>query len=280
MSVNLVPEEVSFIISSNPDNGASNVSSDGHYFEVNLEDALQIPKSAMNVNLSVQESTVWWTIPNIVTGQNDKFYITGPNKSDVSTNFVITIPQGLYDLTGLNQAIQRELETANAKISPDPLVSLTGDESTQKVEIRFNYTATSVDFTQLQTFREIIGFNSAVIGPFATVPTTVLAPNVAQFNTINYFLLHSDLVGRGIRFNKEYNQTIAQILIDTSPGTQIVSKPFNPSKINCQELAGALRKKLRFWLTDDKNRPVNTNQEYYSARIVIDYLVPKVLANV
>lgn len=277
MSV-LVPEEVSFIISSNPENGASNVSADGHYFEINLEDALQIPTEALNVNLSVQESTIWWTIPNIVTGQNDKLYITGPNKSDISTNFVITIPQGLYDLTGLNQTIQRELESANAKIAPDPLISITGDEATQKVEIRFNYTATSIDFTQSNTIREIIGFNSEVVGPFVTIPNTVLAPNVANFNTVNYFLIHSDLVGRGIRFNKEYNQTIAQVLIDTSPGSQIVSKPFNPSKINCQELAGSTRKKLRFWLTDDKNRPVNTNNEYYSARIVIDYLLPKVIA--
>jgi hypothetical protein len=34
---------------------------------------------------------------------------------------------------------------------------------------------------------------------------------------------------------------------------------------------------LRFWITDDKNRRVNMNNEYWSARIVIHYLRPFVI---
>ena len=270
----LVPEEISMIVSSDPAAGAINRSPDGAYFEIQLQDGLQIPKNAMNINIAVEEATVWWVVPNIITGQNDKMYITGPDTNDVIQNFIITIPQGLYDLSGLNQAILRELENAGAKIDPDPLLTITPDEATQKVEIRVDYPTVSIDFTQADTPREILGFNSQVLGTYPAAPINILADNIAQFNQVNYFLLHSDLTNKGIRFNNNYNQTISQILIDVAPGSQIVNKPFNPARINCPELGGANRTNLRIWLTDDKDRRVNTNGEYFTARIVIHYLVP------
>ena len=135
----------------------------------------------------------------------------------------------------------------------------------------------NVDFTQADTPRNILGFDSAVYGPYAGAPLNVLAPNVAQFNQVNYFLIHSDLTNKGIRFNNNYNQTISQVLIDVAPGSQIVSKPFNPAKINVPELAGAKRTNIRMWLTDDENRAVNTNGEYWTCRIVLHYLKPYII---
>ena len=270
-----IPEEISMIVSSDPINGATNVSSDGSYFEVQLQDGLNIPKDALNVNISVEEATIWWSVPNVITGENDKMYITGPDTADVITNYVITLPQGLYDLSGINAAIARELEIAGAKIDPDPLITLSPDEATQRVQIRFNYATVSIDFTPNDTFRTILGFNSQVYTPVPNNP--VLAPNVAAFNRVNYFLIHSDLTNKGIRFNNNYNQTIGQVLIDVAPGSQIVSRPFNPARINAQELAGSSRTNLRFWITDDEDRRVNTNNEYWSARVVIHYVRPFVV---
>lgn len=273
----VVPEEISMIVSSDPNSGAKNKSSDGSYFEVQLQDGLKIPKDALNVNISVEEATVWWVVPNIITGKNDKMYITGPDTADVIQNYTITIPQGLYDLSGLNQAVLRDLENQGAKIDPEPLITMTPDEATQKVEIRFNYNTVIVDFTQIDTFRVIVGFDNLVYGPYLTAPINILAPDIAQFNQVNYFLLHSDLTNKGIRFNNNYNQTIAQVLIDVPPGSQIVSRPFNPAKINAEELTGTSRTNLRFWITDDENRRINTNGEYWTARIVVHYLKPYII---
>ena len=271
-----IPEEISMIVSSDPVNGATNISPDGSYFEVQLQDGLSIPKDALNINISVEEATIWWSVPNVITGENDKMYITGPDTADVITNYIITLPQGLYDLSGINAAIARELEIAGAKIDPDPLITLSPDEATQRVQIRFNYATVSIDFTPNDTFRVILGFNSQVYTPVPNNP--VLAPNVAAFNRVNYFLIHSDLTNKGIRFNNNYNQTIGQVLIDVAPGSQIVSRPFNPAKINAQELAGTSRTNLRFWITDDEDRRVNTNNEYWSARVVVHYLRPFVVS--
>lgn len=270
-----IPEEISMIVSSDPINGATNISPDGSYFEVQLQDGLKVPKDALNVNISVEEATIWWSVPNIITGQNDKLYITGPNTLDVIQNFVLTIPQGLYDLAGINEAMARELEAGGAKIDPEPLITLSPDEATQRVQMRFNYATVSIDFTQTDTSRVILGLDAQVYSPVPTNP--ILAPNVAAFNQVNYFLIHSDLTNKGIRFNNNYNQTIGQVLIDVAPGSQIVSRPFNPAKINAPELSGTTRTNLRFWLTDDEDRRINTNNEYWSARIVIHYLRPFVV---
>ncbi len=270
-----VPEEISMIVSSDPNNGAVNRSSDGSYFEVQLQDGLKIPKDALNVNISVEEATIWWTVPNIITAENDKVYITGPDTLDVVQNYVLTIPQGLYDLSGINEAIARELEAQGAKIDPEPLLTLSPDEATQKVQLRFNYATVSIDFTPNDTPRVILGFDAQVYSPIPTNP--ILAPSVASFNRVNFFLIHSDMTNKGIRFNNNYNQTIAQVLIDVPPGSQIVSKPFNPAKVNAPELSGATRTNLRFWLTDDNNNRINTNNEYWSARIVIHWLQPFVV---
>lgn len=370
----LCPQEITMIVSSDPQNGAVNRSSDGSYFEIQLQDGLSLPNEALNPTLSVEEATVWWTIPNIITGQNDKMYITGegalpqvigkidlgfpapssysltvvsanvstlsllngaggmplgvfvvgdkfrPNSglssgieytitvinSDLATsksytvsgllegnipsntgdfsrirtgvlnNYVVTIPQGLYDLNGINQAILRGLENAGAKINPSPLITLTPDEPTSRVELRINYNNVVVNFTYADTPRDILGFNSSVLGPYPNA-ITILAPNTAAFNQVNYLLIHSDLTNKGIRFNNNYNQTVAQVLIDVSPGSQIVSRPYNPPRVAVPELINAKRNNIRMWLTDDNDRRVNTNGEYWTARIVIRYFKPYVI---
>lgn len=275
----MVPHEISILASSDPDNGAINISPDGSQFEIQLEDALQIPEEAINTTIDVEEATVWWVVPNIITGQNDKMYITCPNVGDVLTDYEITIPQGLYDLSGLNQAIARELSNDGAKIDPSNALVLSPDDATQKVEITLPYLGSEVDFTKPDTPREILGFASQVIGPTVIAPYTQIADTTAGFNTVNYFLIHSDLTNKGIRFNNQYNQTISQVLIDVPPGSQIVNRPFNPARINANELSGSKRTSIRFWLTDDKNRAVNTNGEYFTCRVAIKFLIPHIISS-
>jgi hypothetical protein len=275
----MIKEEVSFIVSSDPEAGAINRNVDGNQFEVQLDEPLSLPKDAVNVNLSVQEATVWWVVPNIIEGVNDKIYIFGDDDQAIPVPqlFTVTVPQGLYSGPELNTAILSGLEQLGARTNPSPLINLGEDSATQRVIIRFNYTNVTVDFTQSDTFRDIIGFDALVYGPFALAPVNELAPNVAAFNQINYFLLTSDLVQKGLRFNNTYSQIISQVLIDVAPGSQIVSRPFNPAKTGAQQLAGSRRTNIRFRLTDDRLRDVNTNGEFFSMRIVITYMRPFVI---
>jgi hypothetical protein len=276
MNMMMVQQEVNILATSDPDAGATNISINGDRFEIQLEDVLQVPAEAINTQIVVEEATVWWSIPNITTGTNDKMFITYNDGVNPLLVLNITIPQGLYDLAGLNQSIIREITNLGAPDDP-VLFLLSADDATQKVELVFNYTGITIDFTQPGTFREILGYDSQVIGPTASSPLIIIADNVAAFNQVNYFLIHSDLTTKGIRFNNNYNQTITQVLIDVSPGSQIISRPFNPARINAGELTGSQRSTLRFWITDDKNREINLNGEYFTVRVVIKYLIPHIM---
>lgn len=278
----MIPEEISLLVSSDPSQGASNVTADGSEFQVGLEEPIEIPRDAVNVTVSVEEATVWWTVPNIIEGQNDTFTVFGDREDGGTAQlFSIKIPQGLYDLTGLNNSIQTLLENAGAKVTDGSntkqLIQIGSDSATQKILIRFNYANVYIDFTGSNSLRKILGYNSRQVGPFPSAPVNELADNVAEFNTVNYFLIASDLVQRGIRFNNRFNQIVSQVLINVSPGSQIISTPFNPPKVSAPELAGQKRGVLRFRLTDDKLRSVNTNGEYFTARIAIRYMRPFVI---
>ena len=73
----IVPEEISLLVSSDPAQGASNVSQDGSSFEIQLDDPIVIPRDALNVTVSVEEASVWWVVPNIISDENDTFYVFG-----------------------------------------------------------------------------------------------------------------------------------------------------------------------------------------------------------
>ena len=81
----------------------------------------------------------------------------------------------------------------------------------------------------------------------------------------------ADIVSFGVRYNNTYSQVLNQVLIDKSPGSQLVHQPFRPPKIPSPELAGSIRSTIRWRLTDNLNRAVDTNNETWSARIVIRY---------
>lgn len=182
----------------------------------------------------------------------------------------LTIEPGLYDLDHLAAEIQRELLAAGF---PEDLFTLVPDQATQKSVIQFNYSGTQLDLSIARNFASILGFNERLV-PLAGQTTGVQyekSDNIANFNTIDYLLIHSDLVSRGIRINDQYRNVIAQLLIDVAPGSQIVSRPFNPPEIPANELIGEKRKNIRIYLTDQNSVPVDTQGEIFSYRLIVHY---------
>jgi len=185
--------------------------------------------------------------------------------------YTVTLPPGLYDLTLLNNEVARQLENEGASSASEPIISFSANTASQRVQIRFPFPSSALDLTGSDTPRDILGFNSQVYGNNPSAPYTETAQSVASFNQINYFLLHCDLTSLGIRFNNQYSQVVSQILINKPPGSQILYTPFNPARISVPELIGATRTSIRVYLTDDQNRRVDTNGEYYSARFKIQW---------
>jgi hypothetical protein len=146
LSMSYIPEAISFIITSDEKQGAVNKSIGGDYFEIQLDDGIKIPKEAINVNLTCQESTVWWIIPNLIKGVNSTLYVYGDSNDSIPVPqlYEVEIVTGLYDLDGLQQALLSGLEGLGARTKGDngkylPLVNLIADDATQRVVIRLNY---------------------------------------------------------------------------------------------------------------------------------------------
>lgn len=269
-----VTEEV--IFSSDPASGAQDVSAGGDAFSVNFSDPIIVPKNAVQVEVQMVESVIWFTTPNI-TALNQNLRITGPDTSDIVRVYDIVVPKGLYDLSALSAAILRELEAATpkAKQTPYPLVSFSADDATSKVIMYLNYDTVSVDFSVARSLGPILGFDTDVfsnpVGPLVGTPLPVTADVVARFNTINSFLIHCDLARSGIRFNNTYYQIIGNPLIDVAPGKQIVYSPQYPPICEANHLRGQHRSRVKCWLTDDQNNPVDTNGEFWSFRLRLTY---------
>lgn len=277
MSVKLIKKTISMVFTSDPSQGARQIGTNPNSydaFQVQFDEPIHIPKDAIECTLKV-DSTVIWNNEANVTPQNNTLRVTGPNTSDVVTVFDIVIPEGSYSVSDFNQTVQTLLANQGAKISPDPIISITPDEATQKIDIRLNYITSVVDFTQPNSCFNLLGFlSTSIIGPPSIAGESFLAPNEANFNVINYYLIASDLVSQGLRFNNTYRQIINQTEINVRPNSQIVSTPFNPAIIPCQELIGQLRSNVSFRLLKDDLSPANTRGEYYSLRMTINYMIP------
>lgn len=272
----LLTSELSIIADSNPSNGAliPSGSTDGSTFSMLLAESLNIPKTAKNLTVEVQTAEIYWTVPNVITNVNDQFRVisdgSGSNPATIAT-YTVTNPQGLFSRPGINSSILELLVNAGAE---SDIITIGESASTNKVLISTPYTGISIEFRDVQlprNMRVLLGYNDQLLGPSTTSPTSWLADNIAQFNTVNSFLINSDIVETGIPLNSKQQKIIANIPIDVLPGYQIIFNPYRPAKIPANNLKGSRRKRIKFWLTDDQGRLVNTGGEYWRLRLVIRY---------
>jgi hypothetical protein len=269
--MSLIEKQLSYVFSSDPLNGANNVSADGDRFSVQLFQPIKIPADAVNCSLKLTRATIWNTVPNISLeiGNNKLYFYTDYVTSGVSVLYTITIPDGLYSLAGLNSFLARSF---NGLGLPTNLIYITGNDSTQRVVLTFNEANTWVDFTQTNTPRDVLGFNSRLV-PLSPQVTgySESADSVAKFNRTNSFLISGDLVSNGIPVNNVNKGILGEVLIKSTPGSQINYTPFLPPIIDATELIGKTKNFFTFGLTDQQGRKVDTLDEIWSFVIVISY---------
>ncbi len=262
--------QVPFIFDSSNESNSTVTTSDGSGFNVSLQVPLIIPDSAVYVYLTCDRASVWNNIYNVTTA-NNKLHVEYDD-GFIVVNHILAFEPGLYDLAHLQSALERLL---NENSLPGDLFRFSPCTASEKVVIEFDYTGIQIDFTQTDTFRILLGFNSALV---PTLPSTSVhqyqyGDTQASFNNVNYFLIHTDLVSRGIRINSDYTQTVALINITEAPGSQInfVAAHENP-RIPANELISSKRTNIELWLTDDSNQRVDTNGQPWSVSLIIHYL--------
>ena len=183
----------SYVFSSNPALGATNISADGSSFSVSLDSPIEVPRGVIDCTLDVIAASIWNVSPNIKAAyNNDKFYF-----SHLGTPYIITIETGLYSLPQLNSYFRRYFVNNGL---PNNLIVLSANDSAQTCIITFNYVGTQIDFTQLNTVRTILGFNSELLpngGPSTIIGESYEGESKASFNRINFYYFKSSLVNQG-----------------------------------------------------------------------------------
>lgn len=124
--------QLPMIFSSSVLDGALNKSAHGSAFSVQLDRPILVPDTAKYCWIEVQAATVWNTVPNIITGVNDKFYFS-IDDGMIVVNKVITIEQGIYDVVSLNAQFQRELSQIGL---PNKFIQILADVPTLGIRNR------------------------------------------------------------------------------------------------------------------------------------------------
>jgi hypothetical protein len=265
--MSLLQCEESLFFSSDEANGALNKSSDGSTFSVQLNNPIAIPKEAIYCTLEVTAATIWNNSPNISTaiGNNTLSF------EYLAASHTITIPDGLYGIDELATRIQREIVALGL---PADMFVFSADDSTQKVIVSFTYANTRLDFTQPNSCRVILGFD-ARDAPVFSQPAgySEESDTTANFNRVNNYLIKSDIISNGISVNAISDSIIADILITSSPGDQIVYTPYNPPRANADELINHSKSSLTFRLTDQVGRPAETLGENWGFTCVLRYVL-------
>lgn len=265
---------IPLLASSDPINGASQIDKKGSRFTVVYSRPIIVPSKAKYCWITVEGSTIIFNTPNILDGVNNTMKIIYNNGINPEQIFNIEIPPGLYDLDHLNATIQQQLSNYNAPQTDG--ITLLPDTATQKVVIKFRQYF-QVDLTAEDSLAEILGFTDPKIVPDTPAVIDneyVTANEIAKFNSILYYLVHSDLVaGHGMRINDIYADIIQQVPINVEAGSQINYEPLNLQKIPCPNLIGQSIREFHFWITDNRNQFVDTLGEFWSTRLNINYVM-------
>lgn len=234
-------------------------------YNVVLNDGIGVPKHAKGIRVAMTQSSYWNFDLNIKEGENKIYF-----EYDGNPQTSITITPGYYGLEDLKSSISLELNLAG---EPTDLFTLTADAPSQKVIINFNAINIRLDFTQPDTLREIIGFDSRLsptIG-FAQAGEVDLGDNIAKFNSFNLILISMPtLLKQGIPVNAVGKAILGSIPITAKPNSLITYSPSYPIWSDANHLAGSNITNIIFESTNENLQPLYV-VDSYSFILSIEY---------
>jgi hypothetical protein len=226
-------------------------------FRVNFDNPIQIPRDAKTCQLRVIQADIWNLVSNVSPSVGDKISI---QIGGVGTVYVLTVPEGQYSVEALNAAIQNEL-IINGLVATNLVIS--ADAATQKVLFSTDTAGTIVSFPTADSMYNILGFPLGGSLTLTTALATFTAPNIAAFNNVNTFLVHSDIVDGGIPVNGKNLGVIAKVPITVRSGSLIPFAPGYPIAVSCNNIIGSSIQSIQVWLTsEDGFTRVNTREDF------------------
>jgi hypothetical protein len=196
-------------------------------------------------------------------GNNKFYYHSGSSAADRT----ITIPDGVYSYADFNAVLEKE-QTANTDYTVDTNGNTIYDVvlGINSARMRFEFilqTSSTIDFTQADTPRSILGYASAV---YSDAYST--APNIPNIQTVTTIYLHSNLI-HGTYYSTNSDSKVIKSDIYSSyfvTNAPSAYKIYDSSNIRYVPIRPTQNLyEIRFWITDAENVRVSglTNKEFH-----------------
>ena len=306
--MSIIDIEKTFFFSSSAANGARNIHASGSAFEVTLDTPVTVPPGALNCSIECRSANIWFIMPNIskVFKNNRLYFRYDPSiiGGDINLNNVVfgdanggvapivavvpstgwdylELPDGLYSVNDLNTSLKRLI---GYKRIPGTLtrfstnsITISANPSTQHIVIEMDpgFILGTMQFEN--NICHTLGITKLDNDSFGVQYTHDNdyweADSTAGLTPINSFLLHSDLIENGLRVNNGVANILTEIQLSGPPGSFLTYRPYLPYRLDGNHLKFSNRDTVKFYLTDDQNRPIDMFGEAYSFSIVVRYSV-------
>jgi hypothetical protein len=158
------------------------------------------------------------SFPNLDSSNNNFRY----SSNNGATWYDIEIPEGSYEITDINEHIQRVMKESGHydSISDEYYITLESNNNTLKavLEIATNY---KVDFTTANSIRTVLGFSAQVYASGYNE-----SENIVNIMNVSSLRITSDVIGSSYS-NGSTENIIFSFFPDVGPGYKIIEIPVN-----------------------------------------------------
>jgi hypothetical protein len=264
------------ILSSNPANGAENVSEQGDRFTTIFQHPLRIGE---NATASILSASLWWSMANLSSSppfNNNRFYYT----DDINNvkKFVVDLPEGLYGITQLQSAINRHVKSLG---QPDGLFKFSGVQETGKALITIAAIGWHIHFPDDndavtdKSIKFMLGFDESFPGTRAAPALTTtdsqykIAENLTKLNSITNIQIASSLGGSAVA-NGRRTTALAAFPPTVTIGSLQTYAPVHPNIIPITD--NQTIQSVQWWLTDQSGKLSSiSTQEEWTATVLIEW---------
>jgi len=194
---------------------------------------------------------------------NNKFYYTNTS----ATSRSITFPDGAYTWIDINRVIQRQ-QLADGDYTTDATsgektydITLGVHSAQMRFEMRVS-TSASVDFTQSDTFRDLLGWGSSTLTDLYNI-----APSVPAIETVETIFLHCDMIDHSYFGSSNSNIKVGTVMesIPVRVPPSAIQQNGEHQQITYLPMKRHSKiQSIRFWVTDTNNNRVGalSNNEF------------------
>lgn len=273
--------EMLLICSSDPNNGALNLSENKDRFDIEFAEPLSIEGEP---TMKILTASMFFNFPNIDATNNVLNYtwIKYSSNGVIASQGTgtVTLPVGLYSLSDIDAEISRQVRNDDTNDLTGDAISLTPNNATGKavctvslpniVNSLYDYTL-NVNWTT-SSLASILGFTSNVTVSQLTDKGDFVASeaaNQASLNQVNAVRVHCSAC-TGSLVNGASSDTLCEIPIDVSPGSQLNYNPRIVPRISAPAFKTNLNR-LTVKLTDEQNRSINMNGEIFTVTLLVEW---------